>query len=578
MKVASKFFKLLPGIRLYLATAVLIGIISGILVIIQAYSLSSIINAVFLLSQTLSQVWRFMLLLLAIILLRAVMAWCSTAMANHIASITKTHVREKLLLHLFALGPAYTRSERSGELINTIVGGVEALDPYFSQYLPQVFLSVIVPVLILITVFLVDAPSAIFLLIMAPVLPFMLAIAGMMAGAETRKRWRAMSLMNAHFLDVLQGLTTLKILGRSQEEVVYVRSISDRFRQATMATLRLAFFSSFILEEGATIGTAVIAVEIGMRLLASAMAFQPALFVLLLAPEFFQPLRLLGTRYHAGRNGIDAIQRISAILETPAQHALTPATPTSLIPSLSIPGDIRFVDVNYAYDSQRPALQSVSFQIPLGQKVALVGPSGAGKSTIAHLLLRFIDADSGTIYVGDKKLAEIPPQQWRKLVAWVPQHPYLFNASVAENIRLAFPQATIKEIEEAAQRSHAHEFICALPQGYDTIIGEQGSRLSGGEAQRISLARAFLKNAPLLILDEATSNLDPQYEAQILDALARLQQGRTVLIIAHRLSTIIDADQIIVVNKGRVVEAGTHQTLLRRSGIYQQLIAVYKGA
>jgi ATP-binding cassette subfamily C protein CydD len=576
MKVASKFFKLLPGIRLYLATAIVIGIISGLLIIVQAYSLSQIVNAVFLLSQTLAQVWSFILLLLAVILLRAVMAWCSAAVANRIASLTRTSIREKLLLHLFALGPAYTRGERSGELINTVVSGVEALDPYFSQYLPQLFLSVLIPILILIVVFWIDMPSAIFLLVMIPILPFMLAIAGMMAGAETRRRWQAMSLMNAHFLDVLQGLTTLKLFGRSEEEVEHVRTISDRFRQATMATLRLAFFSSFILEEGATIGTAVIAVEIGMRLLAGAMSFQPALFVLLLAPEFFQPLRLLGTRYHAGRSGVDAMQRISAILDTPVQYTLTATPPALPSPSLPMPGNIRFVDVSYAYDSQRPALQDISFQIPMRRKVALVGPSGAGKTTIAHLLLRFIDADSGAIYVGNRKLAEIPPQQWRRQVAWVPQHPYLFNAAVAENIRLGCPEATLEEVEEAARLAHAHEFICSLPQGYDTLIGEQGSRLSGGEAQRISLARAFLKNAPLLLLDEATSHLDPQYEAQILDALARLEQGRTVLIIAHRLSTIYDADQIIVINNGRVVEVGTHQTLLRRSGIYQQLIDVYK--
>jgi ATP-binding cassette, subfamily C, bacterial CydD len=577
MHIASKFFKLLPGIRLYLATAIIIGTISGLLIIVQAYSLSHLINAVFLLSQTLTQVWRLMLLLLAVILLRAIMAWCSMATANRIASLTKISLREKLLLHLFALGPAYTRSERSGELINTIVEGVESLDPYFSQYLPQFFLSLLIPVLLLIAVFQVDIPSAIILLIMAPILPFMLAIAGMMAGAETKRRWQTLSLLNAHFLDVLQGLTTLKLFGCSEQEVEYVRTISERFRQATMGTLRLAFFSSLILEEGAAISTAIIAVEVGLRLLLGQLTFQSALFVLLLVPEFFQPLRLLGTKYHTGRNGVVAMQRISAILDIPVQHPLTPEPPSVLLTPPS-PGlnPIHFVDVSYAYDSQRPALQSVSFQISPGQKVALVGPSGAGKSTIAQLLLRFIDADSGAIYIGNTSLVAISPQAWRKQVAWVPQHPYLFNASVAENIHLGCPQATLREIKEAAQSAHAHQFICSLPQGYDTIIGEQGSRLSGGEAQRISLARAFLKNAPLLILDEATSFLDPQYEVQILDALAHLTQGRTVLIIAHRLSTIYDADQIIVVNDGRVVDVGTHHTLLLKSGIYQQLISVYK--
>jgi ABC-type transport system involved in cytochrome bd biosynthesis fused ATPase/permease subunit len=637
MKVAKKFCQWLPGIRFYLAAIIMLEAVAACLMIVQTYALSYLIRAIFLPGKNLISVggawgaWGVtsgLLVLLAMILLRAMMAWCSAAIATRLAGCIKTSIREKLLRHLFFLGPSYTGSERSGELINTITEGVESLEPYYSQYLPQLFLSFIIPVLLLLAIFPVDAPSALILLIMAPLLLFMLAIAGMMASTETKRRWQALSLMNAHFLDVVQGLTALKLFGCSGQEIGNVHTISERFRRATMGTLRLAFFSSLILEAGTMISIAMIAVEVGLRLLLGQITFQAALFVLLLAPQFFQPLRLLGMRYHAGRNGVVAMQRIMEILAAPTPSmaassatdglAINGSSTASFYPRSSTMASfsssrlfselsrehdqmaaavyadsvekehsqlqqaeacsIRFVDVSYAYhdrDSQRPALQSISFQIPAKQKVALVGASGAGKSTIARLLLRFIEADSGAIYAGDTRLTEISPLAWRKQVAWVPQHPYLFNASVAENICLTSAQATSKEIEEAARCAYAHEFICSLPQGYETVIGEQGARLSGGEAQRISLARAFLKNAPLLILDEATSYLDPQNEAQIMDALARLERGRTVFIVAHRLSTIYDADQIVVVNSGRIVDIGTHHTLLQHSAIYRQLVSTY---
>ena len=579
MKIDKRLLRQLPGIRSYLIVIVLMGTLLGILVIIQAYALSHIISRVFLSARTLSQVWGLMLIFLGVILVRACIAWSREVAASHIAGRIKTYLRERLLSHLFSLGPTYTRGERSGELVSTIVEGVEALDPYFSQYLPQYFLSVLVPALILITIFTVDVPSGIILLIIAPILPLLMAMVGLMARAETKRHWHTLRLMSAHFLDVLQGLTTLKLFGHSQEEEAQIRQVSEQFRHTTMGTLRIAFFSSFILEEGATISAAIIAVEIGFRLLIGQMPFQPGLFVLLLAPEFFLPLRLLGAKYHAGMTGSAAMQRLVEILETPVPQAGPVPYASAQQPTLQEmpPARIHFDHVDYAYDGQRPALHGVSFHISAGQKVALVGPSGAGKSTLAHLLMRFIVAGSGVVWIDGKDLEEIPAQQWRTQVAWVPQHPYLFHATVAENIRLGCPRATLEEVMEAAQLAHAHAFISGLPQAYDTVIGERGARLSGGEAQRLSLARAFLKNAPLLILDEVTSHLDPDHEAQVLEALARLKQGRTVLIIAHRLSTVYDADQIVLLKEGRVVAMGTHASVLRQSEFYRQLITAYQG-
>lgn len=575
MKFGMRFLRQIPGARLYLIITIIFGTLLGSLVVFQAFYLSQIINGVFLRSKTLKQVWSLLLILIGIIALRGLLSWGNALAANQIAGHIKTKVRGRLLTRLFLLGPLYTRGERSGELINTLGGGVESLDPYFSQYFPQLFLSLLVPTIIVGTIFWVDIPTGIILLIMVPILLFLLALAGMMAGVETKRHWKALSLMSAHFLDTLQGLTTLKLFGRDKEAEEQVRKVSERFRQTTMSTLRIAFFSSFILEEGATISAAIIAVEIGLRLLIAQMPFQTALFVLLLTPEFFLPLRLVAARYHAGMTGSIALQRIVEILETPVpSHASPDPQPVLHNTAISLANtSISLEHVSYTYDGQRPALHDISFRAAPGQKVALVGPSGAGKTTIAHVLLRFIEADSGQVCIGGKASGEVSLQEWRKQIAWVPQHPYLFNTTVAENIRLGCPQATRAQIMDAARQAHADVFIDALPQTYETVIGEQGARLSGGEAQRISLARAFLKNAPLLILDEATSYLDSEHEAEVLEALARLEEGRTVLLIAHRLSTVYKADQIVVIDAGRVVEIGTHEVLSQQSGVYQRFIS-----
>ncbi len=578
MKFDKRLLRQIRGVRTYLVVTVGLSVVIGVLIVVQAHYLSSIIHGVFLAGQTLDQIKMLLLSLLVVIMVRAALVWGSEVMANRIAGQVKTNLRERLFAHLLALGPAYTKGERSGELTNTIVEGVEALDAYFSQYLPQLCLTILVPLIIVIAVFSVDVLSGLVLLLTAPLLPIFMILIGMMADTLTKRQWRLLSLMSAHFLDVLQGLTTLKLFGRSQAQQETIRRISDRFRHTTMRVLRVAFLSSLVLEMGATMSTAIIAVEVGLRLLYGHMAFQQAFFVLLLAPEFYLPLRTLGTRYHAGMTGSAAAQRIFEILEIPVPVGARLITPSSGGLIVPLPnGIIQFEDVHYVYDGQRPALKGVSFQVPPGQKVALVGPSGAGKSTVAHLLLRFIDPDSGRVCVNGTPLQDVPAQDWRRQVAWVPQHPYLFNATVAENIRFGRPEATLTEVMVAAHQAHAHEFIQALPQGYDTIIGERGARLSGGQAQRLSLARAFLKNTPLLILDEATSNLDSEYEMLVLRATERLMQGRTVLIIAHRLSTVYYADQIVVLQAGRVVEVGTHASLLQRSGLYKQLVHAYEG-
>lgn len=556
------------------------GLASGILLIGQAWLLATIINQVFLQKADLSEVGLTLAGLAALMSGRIILGWLGEHWAIAATASVKSSLRQKLLAKLGLLGPAYTRQEQSGELSATFTEGIESLDAYFSQYLPQLFITALVPPLILVSVWSADWLSGLVLLITAPLLPFFMALIGMFTEKQTRKQWQALSFLSAHFLDVLQGLTTLKLLGRSKIQAATIERVSDRFRRTTLDILKIAFLSSLVMELGATLSTAIVAVEIGFRLLYAQIEFQPTLFVLLLAPEFYLPLRLLGQKYHAGQSGRAAAERIFEILEKPAIEV--PAEKFSLAPEALARqikvSPIFFENVSYSYpakegDETRPALDKITFSLAPGQKVALVGPSGSGKSTLANLLLRFSEPSGGQIKLGDKLLSKINPNDWREIIAWVSQKPYLFNTSVLENIRLGRPAATIEEVQAAAKAACAHEFIKALPDGYATVIGERGVRLSGGQVQRLALARAFLKNAPLVILDEATSFLDGATESQVLEATARLLQGRTALIIAHRLATVQQADLIITLDSGQIREIGTPEKLLSNANLYAQLVA-----
>ena len=552
--------------RLSLTLTILSGVLAGFLTIWQAWLLSSVINNVFLEKQTLSQVMSLLIFILLAISGRAFLSWLSEVSANAVAVKIKTDLREKLFAHILKLGPAYSRGQRTGELTTAAVEGIEALDAYFSQYLPQLVITALVPISILFFVFPIDLLTGFVFLVTAPLIPFFMIIIGKGAEIVTKRQYDTLQLLSAHFLDSLQGLTTLKLFGQSKGQAKNIAKISEQYRDTTLKVLRITFLSALALELLATISTAVVAVEIGFRLLYGLMDFQPALFLLVLAPEFYMPLRALGARFHAGMNGTTAAKRIYEILDTKADSGQWTLDSGDIDEINSIELD----NISFTYPNERtPALQNIKLRITKGQHIALVGKTGSGKSTLVNLLLRFTQPSSGQIHTNHFPVST-------HQIAWVPQKPHLFHDTIANNIRLGKADATDEEIIQAAKSAQLHDFIESLPEKYETVIGENASRLSSGQAQRVALVRAFLKDAPILILDEPTSSLDPETESLLEESTYKLMQGKTVITIAHRLNTIFQADKIIVLDEGKIIEQGTHHELINMNGMYASMVKTYK--
>jgi len=560
--------------RNFLVFSIAAGFLATMCVVAQAVVLSDIVDRIFLKHQTFKDVIPGLAVLLSLALLRAMLIWSGDVLAQRSASHLKGSLRATMTGHIFSLGPAYTQSERTGELAGAMVEGVEVLDDYITFFLPARFLAGLTPIFVLLIVLIIDPPTTLVLIFTGAVLLLGLALVGGRTKDVTERRFLELSWMSAFFLDMLQGLATLKLFGRSREQVDNIGEISQRYGNTTMEVLKSAFQTSLLLEWGATIATALVAVQVSLRLMNGLMPFNNALAVLIITPEFFLPLRQLAIKYHVGTAGKAAANRILAILDTPVR-ALQSSGKEVKIPSRL---DIAFDQVSFAYDSgKRPALQDLSLRISDGETLALVGATGAGKTTIASLLLRFIAPDEGAITIGGLPIEAINLAAWRAQLAWVPQNPHLFHGTIGDNIRLAKPEASAAELIAATQAAFVHEYIQSLPLGYDTPIGEGGARLSGGQRQRIAIARAFLKDAPLLILDEATSYLDSASEAAINDAIRRLMRGRTVLIIAHRLKLAYVAQRVAVLDHGRVIEMGEPGKLLAQNGPYRQLVSLYEG-
>lgn len=551
----------------------------GLLAILQAWLLANAIDAAIFRAASLAQSQPWLWLLLGVFAVRALLAWGAERAAVQGSLHIKTALRARLYRHIQSLGPAWLAGQRTGALTADLIQGIEGLDAYYARFLPAMALTLAIPAAILLVVLPLDWFSALILLLTAPLIPLFMLLIGQGTERLNRRHWKDLARMSGHFLDNIQGLATLKLFNASRRETRTIARVCDDYRRSAMGVLRVAFLSSAVLELFASLGIALTAVFIGFRLYGTDLPFLPQIgflqgfFILLLAPELYQPLRNLGTQYHARLEALTAAERLLTILKTPLPERGTVRRPARAGCGVHI----RFEGVRFDYAPGRAALSGADFEIRAGERIALVGASGAGKSTVASLLLGFVRPDAGRILVDGADLATLDPDDWRHSLAWVPQSPRLFSGTLLDNIRLGAPDASLESVREAARHAQADGFIEALPEGYLTRVGERGVGLSGGQIQRVALARAFLRDAPLAILDEPTASLDPASESAVQAGIESLARGRTVIAVAHRLATVERADRILVLERGRVAESGTHAQLLTRAGLYRRMVAAYEG-
>ncbi|MGO4458484.1 thiol reductant ABC exporter subunit CydD [Streptomyces sp. M-16] len=534
--------------RLFLGAVVALGLAGAGLVVGQAMLIAEIVVGAFEKGLDGAALRTPLLLLAAVALGRGLVAWLTELAAHRASAAVKSELRGRLLERAADLGPGRLDGHRTGSLVALATRGVDALDDYFSRYLPQLGLAVVVPVAVLARIVTEDWVSAAIIVVTLPLIPLFMILIGMATQSRMDRQWRLLSRLSGHFLDVVSGLPTLKVFGRAKAQAESIRSITDDYRRATMRTLRIAFLSSFALELLATLSVALVAVTIGMRLVHGDLDLYTGLVILILAPEAYLPLRQVGAQYHAAAEGLAAAEQIFEVLETPAPASGGGAP---------VPADglrIEFDAVEVRYDGRSASSPGpVSFAVAPGECVALTGPSGAGKSTLLHVLLGFVTPTGGRVRIGDADLGALSLEQWRERLAWVPQRPHLFAGTIAENVRLARPGAPDEAVEAALRDAGAWEFVSALPGGTRTPLGEGGVGLSAGQRQRLSLARAFLADRPVLLLDEPTAALDGGTEAAVVEAVRRLAVGRTVLLVVHRPALLAVADRVVRVGEGTPV-------------------------
>ncbi|WP_350275820.1 thiol reductant ABC exporter subunit CydD [Kribbella sp. HUAS MG21] len=536
--VDRRLLRYARGTRTFLVLSGVIGTAQAVLIVVQAWLLAGIIADAFLGGLGLDRLRLPVAALAGTLLGRAALSWIAEVVAQRCSAAVKSELRVRFVEKIVALGPRWLTGERSGELTTLATRGIDALDDYFSRYLPQLVLVGVVPLVVGARMLAADWLSALIVVVTLPLIPVFMVLVGLTTKAATARHWATLQTLAHHFLDVLAGLGTLKVFGRSRAQVETIRRLADRQRRTTLATLRIAFLSSLVLELVATLSVALVAVSVGLRLVEGRLSLETALLVLILAPEAYLPLRLLGAHYHASAEGLAAADQLFTVVEQ-----ATPE-PGHAIPDPAAAIVLRGVTVD-SREPGEPAVDDLSLVIPPGQVTGIVGPSGGGKSTLLGLMLGTVRPDRGQVLAGGTDLAAADLRRWRRDLAWLGQDPVLFAGSVADNIRLGSTTA-----DELAVRRAAATARVDVP--LDLVLGERGAGVSAGQRRRIALARAILRDAPVLLLDEPTESVDPETEQALLESLPAAFAGRTVVLVTHRPALLDLCDHIVHLDRTAV--------------------------
>ena len=577
MYLHPRLLALTEGVRLRIFAAALVGLLAVAAGIGRLAVAALVIVKVLQDGATASfsdLIWA-LVVIACLIVLRGGLLYLQEVISHHTASIVKVQLRKRLYEHALAMGPGYFDQNRTGDVMLSMADGVERLEAFFGKYLPQFIVSALAPVFIFIFMAIIDLQIGFIFLGFALFTLIVPTLFHRVTRDSSMARRQAYGALGADFLDAVQGLGTLKAFGQSKTRGYLLADRARRLYRTTMGVLAVDSATSAITILAISAGATAALVSGALRVSDGSLELRPLLIVLMLGVELFRPIHELVKLYHEGLMAMSSAEGIFDILDSPVEIKEPAGSLEALKQEVSqLTPEIRFEGVDFAYNQgKRPALHGVSFTLGAGETLGLVGPSGAGKSTVVWLMLRFHDPQNGRVLLGGCDLRELPLASLRQHIAVVTQDTYLFHGTVADNLRFGNPDATQDQLEAAANAANAHQFIMELPSGYDTLLGERAARLSGGQKQRIAIARALLKDAPILVLDEALSSVDAENEAVIQEALDRLMEGRTTMVIAHRLSSVVNADRILVLDDGRLIESGSHRELVAAGGTYNRLMA-----